>query len=77
MVSHSLNLFWSADVYPTVSHKNCPKKKEKTWDPCIGRVPCKKHTTSNMFYKKRSKILASPEFDFLYSCFLISITHFG
>ena len=29
MVSHSLNLFWFADVYPTVSHKNCPKKKKK------------------------------------------------
>ena len=29
MVSHSLNLFWFADVYPTVSHKNCPKKKNK------------------------------------------------
>ena len=39
MVSHSLNLFWFADVYPTVSHKNCPKKKNKTWDPYIGRVP--------------------------------------
>ena len=38
MVSHSLNLFWFADVYPTVSHKNCPKKK-KSWDLCIGRVP--------------------------------------
>ena len=29
MVSHSLNLFWFADVYPTVSHKNCPKNKKK------------------------------------------------
>ena len=33
--------------------------------------------TRNMFYKKHSKNLASPDFDFLYSCFLILMTHFG
>ena len=39
--------------------------------------PGPKLYTLNMFYKKRSKNLASPDFDFLYSCFLILMTHFG
>ena len=38
MVSHSLNLFWFADVYPTVSHKNCPKKK-KNLGPVYWKSP--------------------------------------
>ena len=33
--------------------------------------------TRNAVYKKRSKNLSSLDFDFLYSCFLISRKHFG
>ena len=33
--------------------------------------------TRSMFYKKRSKNLASLDFAFLYSCFLFLMMHFG
>ena len=35
-----------------------------------------KNTRSSV-YKKRSKNMSSLDFDFLYSCFLFSRTHFG
>ena len=33
--------------------------------------------TRSLFYKKRSKNLASLDFAFLYSCFLFLMMHFG
>ena len=63
MVSHSLNLFWFADVYPTVSHKNCPKKKKK-----LGTRVLEESLTLSINNLKNS-IQGSPEATF-YSHFL-------
>ena len=49
MVSHSLNLFWFADVYPTVSHKNCPKKK-KNLGPVYWKSPLHSNSRFTSLY---------------------------